>query len=174
MTYRRKEVIGDCAMIRSEVLKRLEEWAEYQDLDWRGWSSDSVTERARLSALRATRTDGAARWRGKVYVGRDYRGKAVFALKEAPSMPKETRLAAHSTTPAMWGDGPVDRMDRLLRDMESEGYKLETLAVILKARHPKRSTDDLAQYTGTTGRQFRRLRGRGIDWLCLWVGKVSV
>ena len=43
-------------------------------------------------------------------------------------------------------------------------------AVRLRALAPKRSTDDLAQYTGTTGRQFRRLRGRGLDWLCLWVG----
>ena len=60
-------------------------------------------------------------------------------------------------------------MDRLLLDLEGENF-MWAECVRLKALCPKRSTDDLAQYTGTTGRQFRRLRNRGLDWLCVWVG----
>ena len=138
---------------KAHVLRELELWAmRRHGASEQGWSSTSSTERALEMARRGIKTDGAARHR---------RGVAL-------PMPKETRPTASAVVPPV-GFGP-DVMDALLLDMDSEGLILECECVRLKALAPKRSTDDLAQYTGTTGRQFRRLRAKGIEWLRVWMG----
>ena len=155
--------------IRALVLRRLSDWAEYKAIDrGNGYPSHSSAQRALESALRATKTDGMARWRGKVHMGQDYRGRDVYAAREAPPMAKETRPTVHTVIPRVhWGYAPVEKIDMLLKDLAGEN-EFWAKAVKLKAKEPKEPSRELAKVLNVQPRQFRRLRQKGLDWLVFW------
>lgn len=126
-----------------------------------GWPSESSELRAFHRAQTKTRTNGIAAYHGRVEV--DEGGRT--APKIPPPMPKETRPSTGPRIPRtdMARLGP--HVDRLLRDMDELGLRLEARVLRACALFPREGRGYLARCLSLSDRTFYRLRRRGLHHL---------